>query len=256
MKGIRRRNAIGKRESVARALTIGLATTVIGGVIAGVILLLIETDEPPPRGVLSGPVSGPTRGGSPALEPTGPTSSGPTEQPSATTSPSPEISAESDTPIGSVLHTGETWRTGSKEIRLVRYWFDGSCDENETNEGILIDFDLRNTSSVVTVNRFSTSYFTIVDNRGRNLPVGGWGDIICNYSIEQDDDCRDFDFQLGPGEVLRPLANCAAYGGYREMSSTIATWTDLGDPLLTQITVTIHGLVGIDGASWIIDIDH
>jgi len=153
-----------------------------------------------------------------------------------------------------VLQPGQTWRTGSKEARLVNYWFAKSCDQSASYEGVLVNFDLLNTSGATVFSQFSSGNFTITDNLGNRLPVGGWGDIACDWSIERDADCQDFNFQLGSNEPYRPLANCAAYGGYRDMSSTVATWTDLSNPALTEIDVQVNGLLGIDDAKWVIPI--
>jgi hypothetical protein len=111
-------------------------------------------------------------------------------------------------------------------------------------------------SGAALIDQFSTGDFRITDSSGGSLPVGGWGDIACDWSIERDSDCRDFSFQVDAGATYRPLVSCAAYSDYRDMSSTVATWANLADPGLTSIVITIDGLFGIRGARWRIPIAH
>ena len=143
----------------------------------------------------------------------------------ATQSPSP--SASGDTPPGTILEVGQTWRQDGLELNLTRV--------DLYTDGIAFHFKLTNQRTIVTVFRFvSGDTFTVTDNDQRRLAL--------------DDAGRISTFTLDPSASADLGHDCCPAFEYAR--------TDTTQSDVTNLVITVNGISSITNARWHFPIHH
>ncbi len=147
-----------------------------------------------------------------------------------------------DTPPGTVLEVGQTWRQGGLELTLVSFQMDVGSIYHNKGLGMHVCFKLTNRRPSDLTLRYSSENFMAQDNLGRRLKLYG-----CMYG------CSEWAEVTGivhSGETV-------AFG-----LLGLDDWTcpyievDTSDPAITEVVITISNISRISQARWRIPIEH
>lgn len=167
------------------------------------------------------------------------------EPPSATAIPSSVPNP--DTPPGTILEVGQSWRQGALELQLVEKEF-----YSVEYGWLTLSFKLRNLGAQERVINYSLENFTAVDNLGRPLKVGAVG----NWTFTQD--CPKNTAVVPSNDVIYLSAGtCQLPDSFTwSIGETMAMEVNLSDQSLQEILVGVSGISSINGAQWRIPINH
>lgn len=154
--------------------------------------------------------------------------------PIATPIPPPTATPMTDTPPGTILEGGQTWRQGGAEITVQNVEL--------TTDQIHFDLAFTNHKPQDIFVKYSLDSYTVIDNLGRRSQVPG-SEIGYN--------CGGFRWNIEntiavPRDATVKLSPC----------QNIYALVDVGNPNVTEIIITISGVSSISKARWRIPIYH
>lgn len=175
------------------------------------------------------------------VQPTSP-STNPRPSPIPTATPIPAPTPIPDTVPGTILEVGQTWRQGGLELRLIESEL---SIEGERGPGVLLWFRLTSLRPQSIPVRFSSENFSAANNRGQRLQ-------LCYTNLYE----RCFSWNpltvvLGSGDGIYLPSGNNDTGSHR-----IFVRSDIVDPAMTEIMVTVSGISSISNARWRIPIYH
>jgi hypothetical protein len=148
-----------------------------------------------------------------------------------------------DTPPGTILEVGQTWRQGGIELRLDKGEVMIGDEYREHGPGVLIGFSLTNRKPQQITFQITQEDFFASDNRGRQLQVGKVNPFYGYYFAPPMD---DIPINLQSGEHIELYYDYDAF----------FVRDDITDPSVTEIIIGATGISGIDNARWRIPIFH
>jgi hypothetical protein len=166
-----------------------------------------------------------------------------TVRPSSTTT-EPTPMTLSDTPTGTVLDIGQTWRSGNKELAIPKITFKdygGRIDDIRGAIDFVVQFRNRG-STPVTFNYVPRDVVTAVDNRNDRLIVTQQNLGLLGYYPCHDSQQTRI---VNPGETVE--LNCVWF---------FVVGVDLGNPAISQVVISVAGVSTIPTGRWKIPIAH
>ena len=154
----------------------------------------------------------------------------------------PTTSTLSDTPLGTILEVGQTWRQEGLELRLDK----GEITIGEGHEhgpGVFIGFSLTNRRPQQIAFQITQENFFASDNRGSQLEVGKSNPFYGYYFAPP---MEDVPIVLQSGEHIQLYHDFDAF----------FVRVDITDPSVTEIIVGATGISSINNARWRISIFH
>jgi hypothetical protein len=137
-------------------------------------------------------------------------------------------SSNDDTPPGTVLDVGETWRQGGIELTVTEMHM-------RPTEGVRFDMEIRNRRPDDVLIDFNDQNFAAMDDLGHTLRVTGDSRMSTGHGA------LGSSFVLGAGQV-------ATLGGPYDYSPFVeANLVDMG---IAEIIVTVSGISSIENARW------
>ena len=150
-----------------------------------------------------------------------------------------------DTPTGTILNDGETWRQGGSELTLTDFIFRPRSNPDDAQ--IFTSWTYKNISSQDIVLTFSHTNFTAQSNLGNQLKTlkfyaYGVSGFYCDdiSIVVKSNKVFDFFDMCGPGST-----------GYK-----LPIVVDLGNKQITEVVITVKDISSITNAKWKISISH
>jgi hypothetical protein len=172
----------------------------------------------------------------------------PVPEPSTTPEEPPTLTPLPDTPPGSILQSGETWREGGLELKLTSY---DIMKGHSAGGGFLwLHFDLTNSGSTERLVRFGPENFSAVDNQGRRLATGG---IAWTFDPYANTTCHTKTVVMKPGDHAQLYINPCDFAGQYD---GVGVDFNIGDNSITAITVQATGISSLNNARWSVSINH
>jgi hypothetical protein len=163
----------------------------------------------------------------------------PIQPPTATPLPAPTPLA--DTPPGTILEVGQTWRQGGVELRLVK--------TEVYPKGLLVQFRLTNLEPYDKALRYSPDNFSAVDNRSQRVPAGF---NLCGGCFYFTQDCPPATEVLHAKGSIGLGISCET----GDWTDTVALRVDTADSSINMVTITVSGISSVSGARWRIPLYH
>jgi hypothetical protein len=163
----------------------------------------------------------------------------PIQPPTATPLPAPTPLA--DTPPGTILEIGQTWRSNGLEFTLVSTQLGTGSSYYNVGLGTHACFRLTNRRSQDLSIRYSTNNVTAQDNFRNRLNVLG-----CMY------DCRNW----SGSEVTRIIHGGESMEFQIFSGSCFYVEVDTANPSITEVIISVSGISSINNARWRIPIYH
>jgi len=168
-----------------------------------------------------------------------PTKSEPTPIPMST--PIPTRVVLQDTPAGTILDVGQTWRQSGVELTLLEIELHPTRDDYYGQ--VYTSWRFANNTPNEIILSYSYQNFSANDNLGNRLKILGF----YNESFW----CDDYSLVMKSGDIFDFSKMCPVVGGYQ-----LPVVVNLSNKQISEIIVTATGISSISDAKWRIPIFH
>ncbi|MGB9845764.1 MAG: hypothetical protein ACPLF9_08415 [Methanothermobacter tenebrarum] len=181
----------------------------------------------------------------PTLSPTLRPTDTPIPNPTPTKTPIPSPTPLPDTPPGTILEFGQTWRQGGLELTMTKSGWGSNGGWMDEGGGVFT-FILTNLEPYDRNFRLSSENFSAVDNFGRTVP------IIPKQNVRIDEYCPSRTVKLLAHQTIDLVSEliCSGLQAY-----ALTPRIDAGDTSITELIVSVS-VSNISEARWRIRIYH